>query len=198
MRAAFKVACDSGLIVPARQCPSPNQDDRPEGAGLQLIVVHGISLPPGEFGGAAIEQLFTNCLDWEAHAYFQQIRDLEVSTHVLIRRDGELVQFVPFTRRAWHAGPSCFRGRNGCNDFSIGIELEGEDETPYDDRQYAVLVAVLRALMAAYPALSARRIAAHSDIAPGRKTDPGPAFDWLRLYDGLNRAASASDELGRD
>jgi len=198
MRAAFTVACDSGLIAPARQCPSPNQDARPEGVEPQLIVVHGISLPPGEFGGTAIEQLFTNRLDWNAHSYFRQIRGLEVSTHVLIRRDGELVQFVPFTRRAWHAGPSCFRALTGCNDFSIGIELEGEDETPYDDRQYVALVAALRALITAYPALSARRIAAHSDIAPGRKTDPGPAFDWLRLYDGLHGASSDSDDLQRD
>lgn len=148
-------------------------------------MIHGISLPPGEFGGDAIEKLFRNCLDWDGHPYFREIRGLEVSAHLLIRRDGQLLQFVPFTRRAWHAGVSCFRERQVCNDFSIGIELEGTDSTPYDDRQYEVLVAVIRALMHAYPGLSARRVAAHSDISPGRKTDPGPAFDWLRLYDGL-------------
>ena len=121
--------------------------------------------------------------------YYGEIRGLEVSAHLLIRRDGELVQFVPFAERAWHAGASCFRGHETCNDYSIGIEMEGEDDTPYDDRQYATLTATLLALLRAYPALSARRIAAHSDIAPGRKTDPGPAFDWLRLYDGLRDAS---------
>jgi len=152
----------------------------------ELIVVHGISLPPGVTGGPAIEKLFTNCLDWDSHPYFSQIRGAEVSTHLLIRRDGELVQYVPFSRRAWHAGDSCFRGRTQCNDFSIGIELEGEDETPYEECQYAVLVKVTGALLYAYPTISAREVAAHSDISPGRKTDPGPAFDWLRLYDGLS------------
>ena len=150
-----------------------------------MLVVHGISLPPGEFGGPEIEQLFTNELDWNAHPYFREIRGLEVSSHLLIRRDGELIQFVPFTQRAWHAGDSSFRGRTCCNDFSIGVELEGEDETPYSDDQYEVLAGVTNALLAAYPGLSAREIAAHSDISPGRKTDPGPAFDWLRLYDGI-------------
>ena len=176
---------DAGFIEPARQCPSPNQDARPSGCTPELIVLHGISLPPGKYGGDAIEQLFTNTLDWDSHPYFTEIRGLEVSSHRLIRRDGELVQFVPFTERAWHAGASCFRGRETCNDYSIGVELEGDDDTPYDDRQYATLTATVQALLQAYPALSARRIAAHSDIAPGRKTDPGPAFDWLRLYDGL-------------
>jgi AmpD protein len=167
------------------QCPSPNQDERPAGAIPELIVVHGISLPPGEFGGPEVEQLFSNCLDWDAHPYFDEIRGLAVSTHLLIRRDGELIQFVPFTQRAWHAGESLFRGRACCNDFSVGIELEGDDETPYTDAQYEVLVGSTNALFEAYPALTAREIAAHSDIAPGRKTDPGPAFDWLRLYDGI-------------
>ena len=182
---SFSVDPGSGLIGPAEQCPSPNQDARPAGVEPELIVVHGISLPPGEFGGDEIERLFCNCLDWEAHPYFEQIRGLAVSSHLLIRRDGRLLQFVPFGRRAWHAGASRFRDRAACNDFSVGIELEGTDETPYDDRQYAVLAAVIRALGRAYPGLTARRLAAHSDIAPGRKTDPGPAFDWLRLYDGL-------------
>jgi AmpD protein len=175
----------SGLIAPARQVQSPNFDDRPPGTEPTLLVIHGISLPPGVFGGPEIEALFTNTLDWDAHPYFGLIRGLEVSTHLLIRRDGELVQFVPFNRRAWHCGPSSFRGRSRCNDFSIGIELEGEDETPYDDRQYPVLTQVVAALRGAYPSISNRELVAHSDIAPGRKTDPGPTFDWLRLYEGL-------------
>jgi len=187
MGKSFGVDTDTGLIQPARQCISPNNDDRPDGAVPESLIVHGISLPPGEFGGPEIEQLFTNSLDWDARPYFAEIRGLEVSTHLLIRRDGELVQFVPFSRRAWHAGDSSFRGRTCCNDFSIGIELEGDDETPYTDSQYSVLIAVTNALVAAYPALSAREMAAHSDISPGRKTDPGPAFDWLRLYDGLSQ-----------
>ena len=157
-----------------------------------MIVVHGISLPPGEFGGPESEALFTNTLDWDEHPYFGEIRGLEVSTHLLIRRDGSVVQFVPLTERAWHAGDSAFRGRHCCNDFSIGIELEGEDDTPYDDRQYRVLRGVIDALCEAYPAISPREIAAHSDVAPGRKTDPGPAFDWFRLYDGLRSGKGVS------
>jgi len=153
-----------------------------------LLVVHGISLPPGEFGGPQVEQLFTNTLDWDSHPYFGEIRGMEVSAHLLIKRDGELIQFVPFTQRAWHAGASSFRGRDCCNDYSIGIELEGTDEVPYADSQYETLIELSRTLTKAYPELSAREIAAHSDIAPGRKTDPGPAFDWLRLYDGLSHA----------
>jgi len=180
---------DTGLIRQARQCPSPNQDARPASGDPELIVIHGISLPPGKFGGDEIERLFTNRLDWNSHPYYEEVRGLEVSAHLLIRRDGEIVQFVPLSARAWHAGASCFRDRDCCNDFSIGIELEGEDETPYDDRQYAALVETVAALLRAYPSLNARRIAAHSDIAPGRKTDPGPAFDWLRLYDGLSDAS---------
>ena len=181
----FRIDTASGLIEPARQCPSPNCDERPGDAAPELLVIHGISLPPGEFGGPEIEQLFTNTLDWDAHPYFAEIRGLEVSSHLLVRRDGEAVQFVPFTQRAWHAGESFFRGRTCCNDFSIGIELEGEDETPYTDAQYDALAGIVAAITAAYPQISGREIAAHSDIAPGRKTDPGPAFDWLRLYDGM-------------
>lgn len=158
----------------------------------ELILIHGISLPPGEFGGPYIQSLFTNCLDWDAHPYFSEIRDLQVSAHLLIRRDGEVVQFVPFERRAWHAGPSKFRGRPRCNDYSIGIELEGSDDTAYTDEQYCHLAPVIRAIFAAYPTLSPRRIAGHCDVSPGRKTDPGPAFDWLRLYDGLRPDAEAA------
>lgn len=186
MRKQFDVDRESGLIKPASWVECENFDERPAGAAPELIVLHGISLPPGQFGGPEIEALFTNCLDWNAHPYFAEIRGLEVSTHLLIRRDGELIQFVPFSKRAWHAGASCFRGKDGCNDYSIGIEMEGEDETLYDDRQYDVLAPAIAAIQRAYPSISNREIAAHSDIAPGRKTDPGPAFDWLRLYDALS------------
>lgn len=189
MSDVYRIDTASGLVHGARQCRSPNCDDRPDGALPQLLVIHGISLPPGEFGGPGIEQLFTNRLDWDAHPYYGEIRGLEVSSHLLVRRDGEVVQFVPLDKRAWHAGASSFRGRDCCNDYSIGIELEGEDETPYSDEQYRALATLSRAILSAYPSISAREIAAHSDIAPGRKTDPGPAFDWLRLYDGLGTSA---------
>ena len=167
--------------------PSPNRDARPDDRDPGLIVVHAISLPPGCFGGRYIEELFTNRLDWDAHPYFSQIEGLEVSAHLLLRRDGELIQFVPFGERAWHAGESSFRGHPRCNDFSIGIELEGDDETDYTDQQYTHLVHVIAAIRRAYPGISGRHIAGHCDISPGRKSDPGPAFDWLRLYDGLRQ-----------
>jgi len=173
------------LLRPATQCPSPNQDERPGGASPELIIIHGISLPPGEYGGSHIESLFTNCLDWNSHPYFQEIEGMRVSAHLLIRRTGEVIQFVPFERRAWHAGESSFRGRSCCNDFSIGIELEGTDDTPYTDEQYLQLAPVVLAIIAAFPQISPREIAGHCDVAPGRKSDPGPAFDWLRLYDGI-------------
>lgn len=191
---SYTISPGEGLIRPALQRPSPNQDERPDGAEIELILLHGISLPPGEFGGPHIEELFTNCLDPAGHPYFAEIHGLRVSAHLLIRRDGSVLQFVPFARRAWHAGLSSFRGRDRCNDYSIGIELEGEDETPYSDEQYAELPAVIRALWRAYPDLDARKIAGHCDVAPGRKADPGPAFDWLRLYDSLcdDRKASAT------
>ena len=176
---------ETGLIESARLSLSPNRDERPDGSLPEAIILHSISLPPGDFGGGEIEALFQNELDWDAHPYFGEIQGMEVSAHLLIRRDGELVQFVPFTERAWHAGESSFRGRTRCNDFSIGIELEGEDETPYDDRQYEILVAVLIAVLAAYPDITPREVAGHCDVSPGRKSDPGPAFDWLRLYDAL-------------
>lgn len=182
----YTISPGVGILRPALQCPSPNQDDRPTGAEPGLVVIHGISLPPGNFGGPEVREFFTNSLDWDAHPYFAEIRDVKVSAHLLIDRDGEIVQFVPFGRRAWHAGVSRFRGRSCCNDFSIGIELEGCDDAPYSDAQYQHLVAVLEAIIACYPDLCARLIAGHCDISPGRKSDPGPAFDWLRLYDGLN------------
>ena len=181
----YAVSPGAGLIRPATQCPSPNQDERPEGTEPELVIIHGISLPPGEFGGPYIESLFTNCLDCTAHPYFTEIEGMQVSSHLLVRRDGELVQYVPLNLRAWHAGLSQFRGRSCCNDYSIGIELEGTDDTPYTDEQYKQLVAVIQAIIATYPKISARRIAGHCDVTPGRKTDPGPAFNWLRLYDGL-------------
>jgi len=187
----FKVDKATGLLDRARFCASPNHDDRPDTSDPTLVIIHGISLPPGQFGGSEVEDLFTNRLDWDAHPFFDEIRGLEVSAHLFIRRDGSMIQFVPFTKRAWHAGASCFRGRATCNDYSIGIELEGADETPYDDRQYPVLQGVIRALCAAFPRLTPRELAAHSDIAPGRKTDPGPAFDWFRLYDGLGNQEGA-------
>jgi AmpD protein len=180
----------TGLLDADRFRPSPNCDDRPAGVAVDLIVVHGISLPPGEFGGPWIDALFANTLDPTAHPYFQSVAALRVSAHLLIRRDGETVQYVPFHRRAWHAGQSVYAGRPRCNDFSIGIELEGADHRPYDDRQYSRLAAVVAALRAAYPTIPPERLAGHSDIAPGRKTDPGPAFDWTRLRRMLGDAAA--------
>jgi AmpD protein len=161
--------------------PSPNCDDRPAGVEADLIVVHGISLPPGEFDGPWIDLLFTNALPRDAHPYFESVADLRVSAHLLIRRGGEVVQYVPFQRRAWHAGVSSWEGRERCNDFSIGIELEGTDHSPYESTQYAMLARVIVALCRSYPRLSPRRLVGHSDVAPGRKSDPGPSFDWPRL-----------------
>ena len=172
------IDAENGYLYGARRVNSPNHDDRPAGCDIDLVVIHGISLPPGEFGGDGIECLFTNTLDPEAHPYFQQIGDLRVSAHLLIRRDGELVQFVPFNKRAWHAGQSCFEGRESCNNFSIGIELEGTDEQPYEAAQVRLLAEVVHALCEAYPGLHSDRVVGHSAIAPGRKTDPGPYFDW--------------------
>jgi len=149
---------------------------------VDLIVIHGISLPPGEYGGHWIDDFFCNCLDPAAHDYFREIHDLQVSSHLLIRRDGRIHQYVPLTKRAWHAGESSFQERSGCNDFSIGIELEGSDETPYTGMQYNVLAEVILELMRVFPDITAERVVGHSDIAPQRKTDPGPAFDWARLH----------------
>lgn len=174
-----------GWLEGVRQLRSPNFGERPGGCEPDLLVIHNISLPPGCYGGDAIERFFTNCLDWDAHPYYREIRGMEVSSHLLLRRDGKLVQFVSFNDRAWHAGASCFDGRDNCNDFSIGIELEGTDDEPYTDAQYAVLADVSAALLAAFPGLEECRITGHSDIAPGRKTDPGPAFDWRRYRDDL-------------
>lgn len=168
----------AGWLDEAIHIPSPNFDDRPEGEQPSLIVIHNISLPPGEFTGNAVEALFTNQLDWDAHPYYQTIRGLTVSTHFFIRRDGGIIQFVPCARRAWHAGASQWRGREKCNDFSIGIELEGTDDVPFTGMQYSRLEELLAALKAAYPISG---ITGHSHVAPGRKTDPGPCFDWKRI-----------------
>jgi AmpD protein len=166
-------------LAQARWVPSPYHGPRPPGASLDLIVVHSISLPPGEYGCAAIEQLFTGTLDWDAHPYFQRIRGLEVSSHFLIRRDGELVQFVACERRAWHAGVSHWQGRANCNDFSIGVELEGLEGDTFEPAQYHALAELCQTLRARWPTLCA--VAGHEHIAPGRKRDPGPGFDWARL-----------------
>jgi AmpD protein len=174
-----RLAIDAdGVATLARQVASPNRDSRPPGTEVTLLVIHGISLPPGEFGGDGILDLFTNRLDPEAHPYYATIKALAVSAHFLIRRDGALIQFVPCTERAWHAGKSAWKGRERCNDYSIGVELEGTDEIPYTAAQYAMLARLTRALRRRYPGAD---IVGHSDIAPGRKTDPGPAFDWDRL-----------------
>jgi AmpD protein len=175
-----------GLLAGARFVPSPNHDDRPAGSAVSLALLHSISLPPGHFGGDAIERLFTNRLDPAAHPYFRDICALKVSSHFLVRRDGALVQFVPVHARAWHAGVSAWRGRGRCNDFSIGIELEGTDDGPFAPAQYRRLVPLLRALRRSLPL---RDVAAHSDVAPGRKTDPGPRFDWPRVLRALSRTA---------
>jgi N-acetyl-anhydromuramoyl-L-alanine amidase len=175
----WRVDTQTGLLDGARQVSSPNCDERP--APPDLIVVHGISLPPGEYGGPWIDQLFTNSLPPDAHPYFATIATLKVSSHLLVRRDGSVVQYVPFHLRAWHAGASSYCGRERCNDFSIGIELEGTDDTAYEPAQYRALRDAILALCDAYPSLSREHVTGHSDIAPGRKTDPGPAFDWPRL-----------------
>jgi AmpD protein len=177
-----------GRVTGARFVASPNCDARPRGTPVTLAVVHSISLPPGRFGGEAIERLFTNRLDPDAHPYFREIAHMRVSAHFLVRRDGALVQFVPVHRRAWHAGASRWRGAERCNDFSVGIELEGTDRTRFADAQYRCLARLMRALAARLPL---RAIAAHSDVAPGRKTDPGARFDWARCGADLARARAS-------
>lgn len=168
----------SGWLAGARQLPSPNCDERPADTTIELVVLHNISLPPGVFDGNAVIELFTNRLDWDAHPYYGGIRGLQVSAHFFIRRDGTLIQFVPCMLRAWHAGASSWDNRERCNDFSIGIELEGTDTLPFTEAQYATLRPLLATLKQAYPI---RAVVGHSDIAPGRKTDPGPHFAWHRL-----------------
>jgi AmpD protein len=167
-----------GWAAGVRRVESSNCDDRPAGTEISLLVVHSISLPPGEYGGDSIEKLFTNRLDPDAHPYFKQIGGMKVSAHFLVRRDGRVIQFVPVHRRAWHAGASSWRGRGACNDFSIGVELEGTDDAPFEEAQYLALGELIARLRSALPL---RDLAAHSDVAPGRKTDPGPGFAWGRV-----------------
>ncbi|MBM5811815.1 MAG: 1,6-anhydro-N-acetylmuramyl-L-alanine amidase AmpD [Gammaproteobacteria bacterium] len=180
----------SGWLRRVRRVVSPNHDPRPAGVCPELIVVHGISLPPGRFGGPWIDRLFTNTLPPAADPYFATLQALRVSAHLLIGRDGRLTQYVPFEARAWHAGRSSWGGREECNDFSIGIELEGTDDRPYTARQYRALARVIAALQRCYPLLASGGIAGHRDIAPGRRSDPGPAFDWRRLERELRRAGA--------
>lgn len=178
----MKIDAATGWIVGIRRIESPNHDERPPGCEPGLIVVHGISLPPGEFGGTGIDELFCNALEPTEHPYYAQICHLRVSSHALISRTGRLTQYVSFRKRAWHAGESSYCGREACNDFSIGIELEGTDDRPYEQVQYEQLARLVRALRETYPSLRQAELVGHSDIAPGRKTDPGPFFDWDLLY----------------
>jgi N-acetyl-anhydromuramoyl-L-alanine amidase len=174
---------DAGLLAGARYIESPNCDERPPATLIDLLVIHNISLPPGEFGGRAIIELFTNCLDPGAHPYYCGIAHQRVSAHFLIRRDGELIQFVRCEKRAWHAGESSWRGRGRCNDFSLGIELEGSDDVPFTDVQYGALAELTLAIKASYPI---EHVVGHCDIAPDRKTDPGPCFDWVRYRQSIS------------
>ncbi len=174
-----------GWLQWAEHCPSPNFNLRPDNIDISLLIIHNISLPPGEFGGGYVQQFFQNKLDADAHPYFETIAELMVSAHLFIERDGKVTQFVPFNARAWHAGSSSFAGASDCNNYSIGIELEGADEIPFTDAQYRALEKVTRQLLLTYPKLTPERITGHSDVAPGRKTDPGPAFDWQRYRNAL-------------
>ena len=181
----MQINTKTGLLNECKQCPSPNSDSRPENTAIDLIVVHSISLPPGQYGGDSIEQFFQNKLDKNAHPYFEEIHGMQVSSHILIKRSGEIVQFVPFHERAWHAGQSNYQGRERCNDFSIGIELEGTDSENFEDIQYRKLAQLVSALQTAYPAIT-DNITGHSDISPGRKKDPGSGFDWGKLKNNLS------------
>ena len=176
----------AGWLHGARRCESPNFGPRPEGTGIDLVLIHSISLPPGEYGGDGIERLFTNRLDWDAHPYYRQIRGLQVSAHFLVRRDGELLQFVSCDARAWHAGPSVWRGRPDCNDFSVGIELEGSEGERFEPAQYTALARLVTALSQRYPVAA---VAGHEHVAPGRKNDPGAGFDWPLLRSMLGATA---------
>lgn len=180
-----------GLLEGVRYAPSPNCDVRPADTAISALVIHAISMPPGEYGGADIERLFCNNLDFGCHPFYREIDGLTVSAHLLIRRDGQVVQFVPFLQRAWHAGASTLEGRARVNDFSIGIELEGSDHAPFEEAQYLALAEVTRALCAAYPDITPQRIVGHADIAPERKTDPGPYFNWQRYRRALVEKSSA-------
>ena len=180
------MSIESHRLAQATFIESPNQSERPAEALISLMVIHNISLPPGEFGGDSILRLFCNTLDCSTHPYFHALEGLRVSAHLLIRRNGDVIQFVPFNRKAWHAGKSSFEDREDCNDFSIGVELEGTDRDPFSDRQYMALTDITLDLLATYSSLTAARIVGHSDIAPGRKSDPGPCFDWERYKRSLS------------
>jgi N-acetyl-anhydromuramoyl-L-alanine amidase len=182
----FELDSKKNWIKNIRRVKSPNFDDRPDNVDIRLVVIHGISLPPGKFGGNYIDQLFTNCLDPEKHPYFCEIQDLRVSAHLMINRVGLVTQYVPFTKRAWHAGESKFEGCSGCNDFSIGIELEGTDEDPYELVQYEKLSDIVNLIIKSWPDVTPARITGHCDISPERKTDPGPNFDWEYFYNFLD------------
>lgn len=181
-----------GWLSGARRVPSPNCNPRPSGTAVDLLVIHNISLPPGQFGTGCVEDFFCNRLDCDSHPYFARLRDLQVSAHLLITRTGEVLQFVSLAERAWHAGVSVWEGRSNCNDYSVGVELEGTDTEPYTDSQYAQLSAVFAALQTVCPGLTPARVVGHEQIAPGRKTDPGPAFDWQRLRQMLLSAEAAT------
>ncbi|MYD45486.1 MAG: 1,6-anhydro-N-acetylmuramyl-L-alanine amidase AmpD [Gammaproteobacteria bacterium] len=172
-------------LDPVNRTVSPNQDERPMGYDISLLVIHAISLPPGEFGTGEIERLFTNSLDCGAHPSYSSLDGVHVSSHALIDREGKVTQFVPFDRRAWHAGQSSFQGQKECNNFGIGIELEGTEEVPFTEKQYSVLIAIARVLMDRYPCIQPHRIVGHNEIAPDRKWDPGPQFDWPMFEDRL-------------
>ncbi len=178
---------DDGMLDGATFIPSPNCDERPQGCAIDLVVIHSISLPPGEFGGKGVIELFTNTLVESAHPYYRGISGLKVSSHFFVNREGQIFQFVPTAKRAWHAGVSSWRGREKCNDFSIGIELEGTDFVPFAAEQYAALKALTLAIFERHPGCD---IAGHAEIAPGRKTDPGPFFDWNRYRSALEKLSS--------
>jgi AmpD protein len=180
----MRVDVSTGLLVGVKQVLSPHFDARPAGVEPDLVIVHGISLPPGVYGGPWIARLFTAGVPADVHPFFETLQGLRVSAHVLIRRDGEPVQFVSFNERAWHAGRSAWQGREACNDYSIGIECEGTDDSPYETAQYETLRTLLPVLSDAYRRITPDRIVGHSDVAPGRKSDPGPAFDWSRIRQG--------------
>lgn len=189
----MRLDADTGWVSAIRHCRSANFNSRPDGE-VSLLVIHNISLPPGQFGTGCVQRFFCNELDEAEHPFFAEIAGLTVSAHFLIERDGAITQFVSCLDRAWHAGVSRFGERTGCNDFSLGIELEGTDHTPYSEAQYASLIALARLLREHFPQIAVERICGHSDIAPGRKTDPGPAFDWPRLHKALAASQSEVDE----
>lgn len=195
MQSASRFQVVNGQLIGARQVPSPNYNQRPENTEIQLIVIHNISLPPSQFGGGYIEQFFQNQLDWSIHPYFQTIQGMQVSTHLLILRTGEIIQFVNFNDRAWHAGRSSYLGKVECNDYSIGIELEGSDDRDFEEVQYQQLVDVVAALQLAYPKTD-HHLAGHSDIAPGRKIDPGTHFEWQRFREDLTQKKFSIEKDG--